>query len=130
MGDFDVVVASGTLRSGAADVVHFAHRWTDGGVTVEAPFTGAHLLHLAAAGCVLNDVYREAEALGLSVDGVRVTASGEFEAGTWRSTGIWYAVEVDATAPAADIERLLTRVDEVAEIPKSLRAGAQVSRRR
>jgi hypothetical protein len=29
-----------------------AHRWTPGGVTVEAGFTGGHLLHLAVAGCV------------------------------------------------------------------------------
>ena len=30
-----------------------------GGVTAEADFTGGHLLHLAAAGCVLDDIYRE-----------------------------------------------------------------------
>jgi hypothetical protein len=34
--------------SGAA--ARFPHRWTPGGVTVEADFTGGHLLHLAAAG--------------------------------------------------------------------------------
>ena len=129
MGDFDVVVASGTLRSGGADVVCFPHRWTDGGVRVEAAFTGAHLLHLAAAGCVLNDVHREAQGLGLPIDGVRVTASGDFDTETWRSSGIMYAVEVDSAASPADIERLLVRVDQVAEIPKSLRAGADVSRR-
>lgn len=32
---------------------------------VETQFTGAHLFHLAAAGCVLNDVYREANNLNL-----------------------------------------------------------------
>jgi hypothetical protein len=48
---------------------------TPGGVTVEADFTGAHLLHLAAAGCVLNDIYREAGSLGIELGGVRVTAS-------------------------------------------------------
>jgi hypothetical protein len=36
---------------------------------VEADFTGGHLLHLAAAGCVLNDVYREAAALGIKLKG-------------------------------------------------------------
>jgi hypothetical protein len=46
-------------------------------VTVEADFTGAHLLHLAAAGCVLNDVYREAAALGIGVDEARVVAAGD-----------------------------------------------------
>lgn len=46
----------------------FPHRWTLGGVTVEADFTGGHLFHLAAVGCVLNDLYREAAALGNRID--------------------------------------------------------------
>src|SRR6478609_2658137 len=66
-------------------------------------FTGAHLLHLAAAGCVLNDVYREAERLGVPIDGVRVTASGGFDTDTWQSTGISYAVDIDSPAPTDQI---------------------------
>jgi hypothetical protein len=57
---FEVEVSAGTMMPGSG--ARFPHRWTPGGVTVEADFTGAHLLHLAAAGCVLNDVYREAAA--------------------------------------------------------------------
>ncbi|HEY2549609.1 MAG TPA: OsmC family protein [Streptosporangiaceae bacterium] len=128
MGDFEVVVAAGTLRSTAADAVRFPHQWTPEGVTVEAAFTGAHLLHLAAAGCVLNDVYREAASRGPVVRGVRVTASGAFSTETWQSAGISYAVEVDTTAPAAEVEALLQLVDSVAEIPKSIRAGGKVAR--
>lgn len=128
MGGFEVVVGAGTMRSTAADAVAFPHRWTPGGVTVDAAFTGAHLLHLAAAGCVLNDVYREAEGLGVQVDGVRVSASGGFDSDTWRSTGIRYAVELDTAATAAEIATLLDRVDAVAEIPRSIRAGADVTR--
>ena len=78
MDELDAVAGAGTLRSMAADVVRFPHRWTAEGVTVETSFTGAHLLHLAVAGCVLNDVFREAERLGIIVHGVRVTASGGF----------------------------------------------------
>ncbi|WIM99544.1 OsmC family protein [Actinoplanes oblitus] len=129
MNEFEVVVGAGCLRSARERVVRFPHRWTGEGVTVEADFTGAHLLHLAAAGCVLNDVYREAAALNLEVDGVRVTASGGFDTSTWASTGIEYRVELaSATASAADREALLARVDEVAEIPRTLRAGARVER--
>jgi uncharacterized OsmC-like protein len=73
-----------TCRHGGSN----SHRWTPGGVKVEADFTGGHLLHLAAAGCVLNDLYREAEALGIELKGVRVTAAGGFDTATWRSTGI------------------------------------------
>ncbi len=77
MGDFSVVVGAGTLRSGAPDAVTFPHQWTAHGVTVDTSFTGAHLLHLAAAACVLNDVYREAGTLGVDVRGVRVSATGD-----------------------------------------------------
>ena len=128
MGDFEVVVGAGTLRNTAADAVSFPHRWTAEGVTVDAAFTGAHLLHLAAAGCVLNDVYREAGTSGIAVLGVRVSASGAFNTETWQSTGIGYAVELDTTASAAEIDELLRLVDSVAEIPKSIRAGASVDR--
>jgi hypothetical protein len=78
--------------------VRFPHRWTPGGVTVEADFTGGHLLHLAAAGCVLNDVHREAATLGIGLQGVRVTAVGGFDAATWQSAGIDYSVEVSSDA--------------------------------
>jgi uncharacterized OsmC-like protein len=96
MGEFDVLVGAGTLRSVVAGAVSFPHRWTANGVTVETAFTGAHLLHLATAGCVLNDIYREADRFGVSVLGVRVTATGEFDTDTWRSRGISYAVEVES----------------------------------
>ncbi|MBM2623168.1 OsmC family protein [Actinoplanes sp. LDG1-06] len=125
MDGFAVVVGAGTYRG---DGVLFAHRWTDEGVTVQADFTGAHLLHLATAGCVLNDLYREAHALGLRLDGVRVTASGGFDSGSWVSTGIAYEVELDTTASAEEQRALLDRVDEVAEIPRAIRAGAAVRR--
>lgn len=128
MGGFEAVAGAGTLRSTAAEAVLFPHQWTAEGVTVETTFTGAHLLHLAAAGCVLNDVFREAGRLGVPVHGVRVTASGGFDTGTWRSTGIAYLVELDSPAPVADLDALLAAVDAVAEIPKAIRAGAPVAR--
>jgi hypothetical protein len=130
MGDFDVVAGAGTLRSTGAGVVSFPHQWTPEGGTVQATFTGAHLLHLAAAGCVLNDVYREASRLAVPVRGVRVTASGGFDTSTWQSTGITYAVNIDSPATASELDALLDVVDSVAEIPKSIRAGAPVERAR
>ena len=127
MGDLDAVVSAGTLRNTARDAVQFPHRWTDGGVSVETSFTGAHLLHLAAAGCVLNDVFREADRLGIAVAGARVTASGGFDTTTWHSTGIDYTVEVDGPTDE-QLRTLLEVVDAVAEIPRSIRAGAPVRR--
>lgn len=129
MGDrFDVVVGAGSLRSHGGHAVQFAHRWTSEGVTVEADFTGGHLLHLAAAGCVLNDVYREAALLGIELNGVRVSASGGFDTDTWDSTGISYSVHMSSPAPAEKLAHLLEAVDAVAEIPRALRSGTRVQR--
>jgi hypothetical protein len=98
MGQFEVVVGAGSFRSDSAAAVCFPHRWTPEGVTVVAEFIGAHLLHLAAAGCVVNDLYREAVRLGLTLDGVRVSADGALDTQTWRSTGVTYIVELDTPA--------------------------------
>jgi uncharacterized OsmC-like protein len=125
---FEVTVGAGIMMSADGAAVRFPHRWTPGGVTVEADFTGAHLLHLAAAGCILNDVYREAAALGIGLNGVRVTAAGGFDTSTWQSMGIDYSVEVSSDAPADQLAQLLELVDQVAEIPQAIRAGAAVQR--
>lgn len=125
--EYGVTVSAGSLRPSSSDGWRLPHRWTEEGVVVEAAFTGAHLLHVAAAGCVLNDVYREAAGLGIALAGVRVTAGGGFD-DEWASTGITYTVEVDTQAPSDEVARLLAVVDEVAEIPRAIRAGARVER--
>jgi hypothetical protein len=63
-----------------------------------------------------------------SVRGVRVTAAGGFDADTWRSTGIVYAVEVDAQCSQQELNDLLATVDAGVEIPKAIRAGTTVER--
>ncbi|MGV3760763.1 MAG: OsmC family protein [Actinomycetota bacterium] len=125
--ELETSVAAGTLRP--AEGVVFPHRWTEEGVTVTSEFTGGHLYLLAAAGCVLNDLYREAGPLGIDVRGVRVRAVGGLDTETWVSTGIEYSVEVDADATREELDRLLDQVDAVAEIPKALRVGTTVTRR-
>lgn len=125
--DFGVLVSAGSLRN-PADPLHLAHRWTADGVTADASFTGGHLLHLSVAGCVLNDIYREAGRMGIEIHGVRVRASGGFDDSTWASTGIAYTVELDASVDDEKRAELLRRVDRVAEIPRAVRAGADVRR--
>ena len=125
---FTVTAAAGTLRSTVEADVTFPHRWTAEGVAVHAQFTGAHLLHLATAACVLNDLYREAEVAGVALDGVRVAASGSFDTTTSQSTGISYSVEIDSAASDAAVADLIASVDAVAEIPRALRAGTEVRR--
>ena len=62
------------------------------------------------------------------VAGVRVSARGDFDRDTWRSTGVEYEVEIISDSNAGDVAELLRVVDDVAEIPKALRAEATVRR--
>ena len=100
-------------------------RPTDGGGQ-DLGFNGGELLHLAVAGCVSNDLYREARALGLRLTRVAVTAQGEFTGSPPVSAGVRYSVEVWGDAPAAALRELVARVDAIAEIPNSLRQGTEV----
>ena len=125
LSPFGVRATAGTLR-GAEGIV-LPHAWTAEGVVAGPASTGAHLLHLSVALCVLNDTYREAERLGITVDGIAVEADGGFDP-AWCSTGITYAVTLDSPAAAEELARLAVVVDDVAEIPRAVRAGAGVKR--
>lgn len=125
LSPFGVRVASGSLREG--DGVVLPHAWTEAGVLAGPVTNGAQALHLSVALCVLNDTYREARRLDVQVDGVVVTADGAFD-DVWASTGITYDIAVDTPAQASALDLLLEVVDEVAEIPRVLRAGADVRR--
>jgi hypothetical protein len=118
-----VRAGAGSLR--LAHGVVLPHTWTPEGVVAAPAANGAQVLHLSVALCVLNDTYREAGRLGIAVDGVEVSADGGFD-DDWQSTGVRYTVRVDSPASADEIDRLIATVDEAAEIPKALRAGAAV----
>jgi uncharacterized OsmC-like protein len=89
-------------------------------------FNGGELLHLAVAGCVSNDLFREAAARGISLTRVVVSASGAFAGQPPVSAGVEYSVQVAGSSPDADLLELVRIVDEIAEIPNSLRAGTAV----
>jgi len=124
--DFAVRLSAGSLRHDDPVFV-VPHAWSDAGVAVEGGGTGAHLLHASIALCVLNDVFREARADGVNVDGVAVRARGGFTP-DWFSTGISYDVEVDGATDGAAIAAVLSRVDTVAEVPRAVRFGPTVVR--
>lgn len=125
LSPFGVRATSGSLR--LPDGVALPHTWTPEGVVAAPVSNGAQALHLSVALCVLNDTWREAAARDITVRGVAVDADGGFDA-AWHSTGITYAVRVDADAPPLVIAELLEAVDELAEIPRALREGASVAR--
>lgn len=125
LSPFGVTASAGSLRRGVG--VSLAHAWTPEGIDAAPASNGAQVLHLAVAVCILNDTFREAKELGIAVDGVAVTADGAYDS-EWRSTGISYSLTIDSPASADDLEGLVALVDEVAEIPRALRAGTQVRR--
>jgi hypothetical protein len=126
LSPFGVRATAGTLRAAEGVVLH--HPWTEQGVVARPAANGAQLLHLSVALCVLNDTYREAARLDIEVNGVAVEADGGFDA-EWRSTGIEYCIALDSPASSEGLGSLITVVDEVAEIPRAIRAGAPIARR-
>jgi putative redox protein len=90
-------------------------------------FNGGQLLYLAIAGCVSNDLFREAAAEGVDLKRVRVVARGDFSGDPPVSTAVEYDVEVSGDAPDETLRDLVKRVDEIAEIPNSLRGGTSVT---
>ena len=76
MAEFPVVASAGTLRADPAAGWTLPHDWTPDGVVVGGDGNGAAVLHLSVALCVLNDAFREGQALGVPVSGVRVSVGG------------------------------------------------------
>jgi putative redox protein len=89
-------------------------------------FNGGQLLYLAVAGCISNDLFRDARAAGIELSRVRVRVEGDFVGDPAVSEEIHYEVDVSGDAPEERLRKLIDRVDEVAEIPNSLREGTSV----
>lgn len=90
-------------------------------------FNGGQLLHLAVAGCISNDLFREAAARGVVLTRVVVRVDGDYAGEPAVSTGISYSIEVEGQAPEEDLRSLAAHVDDIAEIPNSLRFGTEVT---
>lgn len=91
-------------------------------------FNGGELLHLAVAGCVSNDLFREAGRRGIVLTRAVVRVDGGFAGDPAVSTGITYSVDVAGDASDEELASLVAHVDAIAEIPNSLRAGTSVQR--
>jgi organic hydroperoxide reductase OsmC/OhrA len=87
---------------------------------------GGELLMLALATCYCNDLYREAARLGITIDAVEVSASGDFEGVGLAARNITYQARVLSSGSDTDIARLLRETDTVAEIHNTLRSGVPV----
>jgi putative redox protein len=89
-------------------------------------FSGGQLLYLAVAGCISNDLFREARTAGIELESVRVEVGGNFVGEPMVSDDILYEVELKGEAPEEKLQALVAQVDEIAEIPNSLRQGTRV----
>jgi organic hydroperoxide reductase OsmC/OhrA len=87
---------------------------------------GGELLCLALATCYCNDIYREAERMGIEVVRVEVDASAEFGEPGMPASRVSYRARVTARAPEAQIRELILHTDRIAEIQNTLRKGMPV----
>lgn len=90
---------------------------------------GGEFLMLALATCYCNDLYREAERLGIVIDAVFVEAMADFPGVGLAATNIRYRADVRSSASADDIARLLRETDAVAEVHNTVRGGVPIELR-
>jgi hypothetical protein len=112
-------------RAGQPSLVVDHHRAGRAAIDIEVP-SGGHLLHLAIAGCLFNDILREAPVRGVSIDSLAVTAGGGFD--EHGSTGVRYEIDVRSPEDRSEVERLVADMEAEATIPQALRSGAPVER--
>lgn len=111
------------LRTGAAgQALRVAAKASGRGSAVN----GGEFLMLALATCYCNDLFREAERLGLVLHSVEVEASAEFAGVGMAASDIRYSARVQSAASADEVARLLRETDAVAEVHNTVRAGVPV----
>jgi uncharacterized OsmC-like protein len=105
------------------DGVTFTHHLTDRAQVSAESLSGGYLLHLAVAGCLFNDILREARHRGIAITKLEVSADGGFVGDQLVSTGITYSVDLAADAPDDELRQLVAECEQVAAIPQVLRHG-------
>jgi organic hydroperoxide reductase OsmC/OhrA len=88
---------------------------------------GGEFLMLALATCYCNDLFREADRLGIAIDRVEVEATAEFDGVGLGARDIRYRAQVASPAGRERIAELVRQTDAVAEIHNTLRAGGKVT---
>lgn len=88
---------------------------------------GGEFLMLALATCYCNDLYREAQRLGIAIEGVEVEAGATFPGIGLAAQDIRYRAVVRSPASDAEVAELLRQTDAVAEVHNTIRAGIPVT---
>ncbi|MDQ3878026.1 MAG: OsmC family protein [Actinomycetota bacterium] len=89
-------------------------------------FNAGQLLNLAVAGCISNDLFREAEKREIAIHQVRVKVVSDYVGDPAVSTPIEYEVTIEGDADRDVLDRLVRETDSIAEVPNSLRRGTDV----
>lgn len=87
---------------------------------------GGQFLMLALATCYCNDLYREANRLGISLQRVEVEALATFAGVGLAASDVRYRAKVESTATPEAVAQLLRETDAVAEVHNTLRKGVSV----
>lgn len=91
---------------------------------------GGELLFLALASCYCNDIFREADEMGIEINSVEVNVEGKFGGKGEPARNVNYDVKISANSSKEKIKKLLKHTDSVAEIQNTLRNGLPVKLRR
>ncbi len=88
--------------------------------------SGGHMLHLALAQCVFNNILRIAQERRLSVSDVRVAADGGFNSEGTASTGINCTIELSGAEDEASLRDLAMAAFDDSSVMAILRRGGPV----
>lgn len=88
---------------------------------------GGEFLMLALATCYCNDLYREAQRMGIALTRVEVEATAEFAGVGLAARDIRYRASVESSASPERIAQLIRETDAVAEVHNTIRAGVPVA---
>ena len=88
--------------------------------------TGGHMLHLALAQCVFNNVLRISRERGLTLDDLAVTADGGFNAEGTASTGIDCTIVLGGNADRSDLTGIAEAAFSGSTVGAVLRRGGPV----
>jgi uncharacterized OsmC-like protein len=88
--------------------------------------SGGHLLHLALAQCVFNNVLRIAQDRGLAVSDLGIVVDGDFNDAGTASTGIDCSIDVAGAAERSDLTELARAAFDDSTVGAILRRGGTV----
>jgi len=88
--------------------------------------SGGEYLLLALATCYSNDLYREADKRGITVEQLEVEVEIQFGVEGEPARNVVYRVRLMADAPEQQLREMVNFIDRVAEIHNTLRLGIPV----